>query len=99
MGLETRRLRRGAVVHVNGVPAEVVHAKVRTHEGNWRLIQNVTLTEAQSRLVEAWARELQSDQLAEDLFVLSHAHDGTRWVPLDAFRAAERRILEQQPKS
>lgn len=93
-----RRLRPGTLVHVQGVPATVVAATVATHPRNLRLIGDhaVPLSEQQAAGVTAWERDLGSRTLAEHLFVVSHAHDGAAWVPLDTFRAAERRILDTQ---
>ena len=36
--LEARDLPRGSLVHVQGIPFEVVAARVATHPANWRLI-------------------------------------------------------------
>lgn len=94
----TRRLRPGTLVHVQGVPATVQAASVTTHPKNWTRIgeHGVPLTERQAAAVSAWERDLGSRSLAEHLFAVSHAHDGAVWVPLDLFRAAERRILDTQ---
>lgn len=95
--MTAKTLRPGTVVHVEGIPMEAVAVTLRTSKGNWKVAQRlhgVPLTEAQARTLTAWTRDLGSEALAASLFTTAHAHDGTAWVPLEYFRAAERRILE-----